>query len=404
MHDQILEKLLEKELTRQEGVINLIPSENYVSRDMLAVIGSPLTNKYAEGYIGKRYYPGTLWYDALEKLAQDRIIKLFRLGSDWHINVQPYSGSPAALAVYLALMQPGETLMGMALIAGGHLTHGHRVNVSGRLFRSVQYGVDSETSRIDYDEISRLSLHHQPKVIVSGATAYPRTIDFKQFGVIAKKCGAYHMADISHIAGLIATGIHPSPFPHADVVISTTHKILRGPRGAFIACRKDLADRIDRVVFPGLQGGPHNNITAAIALMGFEALQPSFKKYQKQIMANVQTLAVSLAEAGFTLITGGTDTHLMLIDCAPLKIDGMQAQGMLEACGITANRNALVHDASLFYPSGLRLGTPAVTTRGMKEPEMKMIAAWITRALITKEKPSGIKKEVEALCLKYPVY
>lgn len=404
MKDSILEKLLQKELARQEGTINLIPSENYVSRDMLAVIGSVLTNKYSEGYIGKRYYPGNALYDALEKLAQDRIIKLFRLGSEWRVNVQPYSGSPANVAVYLALMQPGETLMGMALMAGGHLTHGHRVNVSGRLFHSVHYGIDSETGLIDYDEVLRLALQHQPKVIVSGATAYPRTIDFKQFGVIAKKCGAYHVADISHIAGFIAAGIHPSPFPHADAVVSTTHKTMRGPRGAFIACRKDLGDRIDRVVFPGLQGGPHNNIIAAIALMGFEALQPSFKKYQHQIAANAQAFAKTLHHLNFKLITGGTDNHLMLIDCAPLGIDGMKAQDALEACGITANRNALPGDASPFYPSGLRLGTPAVTTRGMKEKEMIQIVEWIERALITKEKPVGIKKEVEELCRKYPVY
>ena len=404
MKDVVIEKLLVKEWARQDNTINLIPSENYVSRDMRAVIGSALTNKYSEGYAGKRYYPGNRWYDVIEKLAQDRIKKLFHLGSDWHINVQPYSGSPANMAVYLALLQPGETLMGMALAAGGHLTHGHRVNVSGRLFHSVQYGVDSATGRIDYDEVLRQALQHQPKVIVSGATAYPRTIDFKSFGVIAKKCGAYHLADISHIAGLIAAGIHPSPFPYADAVVSTTHKTLRGPRGAFIACRQDVADRIDRVVFPGMQGGPHNNIIAAIALMGFEALQPSFKKYQKQIAANAQALAAALMEAQCTLLTGGTDNHLMLIDCARIAWEGCKAQDALEACGITANRNALPHDTSPLYPSGVRLGTPAVTTRGMKEPEMKMIAGWIARALITKEKPAQIKKEVVALCRKYPLH
>lgn len=404
MKDTRIERLLNKERARQESTINLIPSENYVSREMFDVIGSALTNKYSEGYIGKRYYPGNAVYDVLEKLAQDRIIKLFRLNHDWRVNVQPYSGSPANLAVYLALMQPGETLMGMALMAGGHLTHGHRVNVSGRLFHSVQYGIDSETGRIDYDEVLRLALHHQPKVIVSGASAYPRALHFKQFGEIAKKCGAYHVADISHIAGLVAAGVHPSPFPYADVVTSTTHKTLRGPRGAFIACRKDLADRIDRVVFPGLQGGPHNNIIAAIALMGFEALQPSFITYQKQIVANAQAFAAALMEAGFSLSTGGTDNHLMLINCVSLGIDGRRAQDILEACGITANRNALRGDTAPFYPTGLRLGTPAVTTRGMKESEMVVIARCIARALIIKEKPLGIKKEVRDVCLKYPVY
>lgn len=404
MKDSILEKLLTKELARQESAINLIPSENYVSRDMLSVIGSAFTNKYSEGYAGKRYYPGTRLYDAIEQLAQDRIKKLFRLGDEWRVNVQPYSGSPANLAVYLALMQPGETMMGMALMAGGHLTHGHRVNVSGRLFHSVQYGVDSETGRIDYDEVLRLALQHQPKIIVSGATAYPRAIDFKQFGVIAKKSGAYHVADISHIAGLVAAGIHPAPFPYADVVVATTHKTLRGPRGAFIACRADAADRVDRVVFPGMQGGPHNNIIAAMALMGYEALQPSFKKYQKQVVANAHALAEALTKASFTLLTGGTDTHLMLIDCAPLKLTGTMAQDTLEACGITANRNSLPGDTTPFSPSGLRLGTPAVTTRGMKEKEMIQIAEWIAVALIKKENPARIIKEVEALCRKYPVY
>ncbi len=404
MKDQALAKFMEKELKRQELTVNLIPSENYISREMLAVIGSVLTNKYSEGYAGKRYYPGNAVYDAMEKLAENRVIKLFGLGDDWGANIQPHSGSPANLAIYLALMEPGETLMGMALAAGGHLTHGARVSTSGRLFRAVPYGVDGETGLIDYDEVERLAVRHQPKVIVSGATAYPRVIDFARFGAIAKKVGAYHVADISHIAGLVAAGLHPTPFLYADVVMATTHKTLRGPRGAIIFSRVDLSDRINRVVFPGLQGGPHNNITAAIALMGFEALAPDFKRYQKQIVKNAAALADALKLLNFKLLTGGTDNHLMLIDCASVKLDGMKAQDMLEAAGITANRNMIPGDQSPFHPSGLRLGTPAVTTRGMKEKEMVRIAEWIGRLLIKKESDIKIKKEVETLCRQFPLY
>lgn len=403
MKDRKLFELMEKERTRQEMFINLIPSENYVSRDMLSVIGSALTNKYSEGYVKKRYYPGNAIYDAIEQLAQNRLIKLFRLKNSWRVNVQPLSGSPANLAIYLALMDPGETLMGMALAAGGHLTHGARVTTSGRLFHSVQYGVNGETGLIDYEEVERLALLHQPKVIVSGATAYSRVIDFTRFGAIAKKIGAYHVADISHIAGLVAAGLHPSPFSHADAVMATTHKTLRGPRGAVIFSRTELADRINRVVFPGLQGGPHNNIIAAIALMGFEACTPMFKNYQKQTVKNAAALANTLTLLNFKLITGGTDNHLMLIDCATVKLDGMKAQDMLEAAGITANRNMIPGDQSPFHPSGLRLGTPAVTTRGMKEKEMARIAEWIGRVLIKKESPAKIKKEVEALCRQFPI-
>lgn len=403
MKDQALAKLIEKEQKRQELSINLIPSENYVSRDMLSVIGSALTNKYSEGYIGKRYYPGNAVYDAIERLAEDRLKKLFRLGDDWRVNVQPLSGSPANLAIYLALMEPGETLMGMALASGGHLTHGARISVSGRLFHAVHYGVLGDTGLIDYDEVERLAVRHQPKAIVSGATAYPRLIDFARFGAIAKKVGAYHVADISHIAGLVVAGAHPAPFPHADAVMATTHKTLRGPRGAIIFSRAELADRINRVVFPGLQGGPHNNIIAAIALMGLEASTPAFRRYQKQIVKNAAVLANALTLLSFKFITGGTDNHLMLIDCASVKLDGMKAQDMLEAAGITANRNMIPGDQSPFHPSGLRLGTPAVTTRGMKEKEMARIAEWIGRALIKKESPAKIKKEVEMLCRQFPI-
>lgn len=401
--DTILEKLMKAELVRQESSINLIPSENYVSREMLAVIGSALTNKYSEGYAGKRYYPGNAVYDAIEILAQERIKKMFRLGKGWHVNVQPHSGSSANMAVYLALMQPQEAFVGMALASGGHLTHGHRVSSTGRLFHAVQYGLDSD-GVIDYAEAERLVETHKAKIVVSGATSYPRTIDFARFGKIAKKTGAYHMADISHIAGLVAAGLHPSPFAHADVVTSTTHKTLRGPRGAFIACKSDLADRIDRVIFPGMQGGPHNHVTAGIARMGFEGLEPSFKKYQTQIIKNAQALAKALIKNGFTLVSGGTDNHLMLIDCKSTGMTGMEAQDALEAAGITANRNSIAGDSSPFYPTGIRIGTPAITTRGMREREMAYIASWIARTLLQKENPAKIRKEVATLCAKFPVY
>ncbi len=401
--DTVLEKLMRTELARQESSINLIPSENYVSREMFAVIGSALTNKYSEGYAGKRYYPGNAVYDAIEIVAQERVKKLFRLGKDWHINVQPHSGTSANMAVYLALMQPHETFVGMALASGGHLSHGHRVSATGRLFNCVQYGLDAD-GIVDYDEAERLVETHKAKIVVSGATSYPRTIDFSRFGKIAKKTGVYHVADISHIAGLVAAGLHPSPFPHADVVTSTTHKTLRGPRGAFIACRRDLADRINRVIFPGLQGGPHNHVTAGIARMGFEGLQPAFKKYQTQIVKNALSLAAALMQQGFTLVSGGTDNHLMLIDCKGTGMTGMEAQNALEQAGITANRNAIAGDSSPFYPTGIRLGTPAVTTRGMKEREMAHIASWIARALLQKENPAKIRKEVAALCAQFPLY
>lgn len=401
--DVALEKFMKTELLRQKAQINLIPSENYVSEEMLAVIGSVLTNKYSEGYIGKRYYPGNFVYDSIEKLAQDRIRKLFKLGKDWHVNVQPYSGSSANMAVYLALMQPMETFVAMGLASGGHLSHGHRVSATGRLFRAAQYGLDAD-GVLDYEEAARLVETHKAKVVVSGATSYPRKIDFARFGEIAKRTGAYHVADISHIAGLVAAGLHPSPFPHADVVTSTTHKTLRGPRGAFIACRKDFADRIDRVVFPGLQGGPHNYITAAIARMGFEALQPSFKKYQTQIVKNAQALAKALIAEGCRLVSYGTDNHLMLIDCKNTGLTGLEAEHALEAVSITANRNAIAGDQSPFYPTGLRLGTPAVTTRGMKERDMARIAQWIARVIIKKEKPLKVGKEVAAFAAQFPLH
>jgi glycine hydroxymethyltransferase len=403
MKDKILDKLIKEEIKRQQKTINLIPSENYASPEILEVMGSVLINKYSEGYPGKRYYPGNKIYDEIEILAQERIRKLFGLGKNWHINVQPYSGSPANLAVYFSLIDFGESIMGMRLDAGGHLTHGHRVNFSGRAYKAIQYGVDLGDELLNYDEIENLAEQRQPKVIVSGSTAYPREIDFKRMGKIARRIGAYHVADISHIAGLVATGLHPSPFADCDVVTFTTHKTLRGPRAAVIICREDLADRIDRSVFPGIQGGPHNNQLAAIALMAFQDSQASFKNYQKQILKNAQVLADILQDKGLKLVTNGTDTHLMIIDLKPLGLEGKEAEGLLEQAGITANRNSVPGDMSPQNPSGIRLGTPAITTRGMKAAEVEKIAIWVADLLLKKSKPTAVKKQVEDLCNKFPL-
>jgi glycine hydroxymethyltransferase len=422
MKDKKLENLIKKEIERQESSIDLIASENYASQDILDVLGSPLVNKYSEGYPGKRYYPGNEFYDQVEELAKERALKTFKLSpAEWSVNVQPYSGSPANLAIYSALMKPGDILMGMKLASGGHLTHGHKVNISGKIYKAVQYGVNEKTGLIDYEEIAKLAKEHKPKVIVSGLTAYPRKIDFKKFGDIAKLVGAYHVADISHIAGLIVAGVHPSPFEYCDVVMTTTHKTLRGPRGAIIFSRKSqirnpksqinsklkiqnskltIAEAIDKAVFPGLQGGPHNNVTAAKALMFFEALQPKFKSYQKQIIKNAKILSESLKVLGFKLVTGGTDNHLMLVDLRNFKLDGLAAEILLEKNNIIANRNSIPGDISPFKPSGIRIGTPAVTTRGMKEKEMRMIADLIFRCLFDKE---NVKKEIKKICKKFPL-
>ncbi|MEK9183570.1 MAG: serine hydroxymethyltransferase [Patescibacteria group bacterium] len=401
MNDKILEKLIRTEEKRQAATINLIASENYVSPEIRRVLGSVLTNKYSEGYPGKRYYSGNEIYDKIELLAIERLKKLFKLNNDWHVNVQPYSGSSANLAIYFSLLRPGETIMGMSLPAGGHLTHGHKVNFSGLYYKSVQYGVDPETGLINYKDVEKMAAEQQPRIIISGASSYPRKIDFSEFGRISKKVSAYYVADISHIAGLVVAGVHPSPFADADVVMTTTHKTLRGPRSAVIFCKKDLADRIDRAVFPGLQGGPHNQEIAAKALMAFEANHSSFRNYGKQIIKNAKKLAEALMARNFTLVTGGTDNHIILLDCKGFGSDGHKSQNLLEEAGIMTNRNALVGDASPFYPTGLRLGTPAVTTQGMKEAEMGKIADWFERVLIKKEKPSKIKKEIELLCKKW---
>jgi len=404
--------LVKAEVKRQQETLDLIPSENIVSPAVLETLGSALTNKYSEGYPKKRYYAGNTVVDDIELLAQERARKVFHLGKDWHVNVQPYSGSPANMAVYYALLQPGEKIMGMSLPFGGHLTHGWKVNFSARFYESVQYTVGRD-GYIDYGGVRLLAKKEKPKIIVTGATAYPRIFDFKRFSAIAREVGAYFMTDIAHIAGLIAAGAHPSPFPYADVVTATTHKTLRGPRGAMIFVNKkskiaekskiDIAKEIDKAVFPGLQGGPHDNQTAAIAVCLGEAMKPAFKKYGHQIVKNAKALARALTKLGFQLVSGGTDNHLMLIDLTPLGISGREAQDRLEQVGIVVNRNTIPYDTrSPFDPSGIRIGTPSVTIRGMKEKEMKVIAGLIYRVL-SNGSASDIKKEVNGLCKKFPI-
>lgn len=410
MKDKQIASLIKKEIKRQQLTIDLIASENYASKDVLEVLGSPLQNKYSEGYPGKRYYPGNAIYDEIERLTQDRARAVFGLKpEEWGVNVQVFSGSPANIAVYVGLVPPGETIMGLGLSFGGHLSHGHPVSLSGRLWRAVHYGVNPETGLINYDAVRELAQKEKPKILVSGFTAYPRQVDFKRMGEIAHEVGAYHLADISHISGLVAAGIHPSPFPHADVVMSTTHKTLRGPRGAVIFSRcsaepeKNLSAKIDKAVFPGLQGGPHNNVTAAKAVAFFEAMQPSFRVYQKQIAKNAKALAKELIARGFPLLSGGTDTHLMLLDMRRFNIDGKMAEERLELAGIVANRNSLPGDDKPLKPSGVRVGTPPVTTRGMKEKEMARIAEFFERLFVRGEDPASVKKDVERLCKKFPL-
>ena len=402
--DKILQKLIKKEVGRQENTINLIASENIAQPEMLKILGSPLVNKYSEGYPGKRYYPGNQYYDEIENLAQERALKAFHLSHQkWQVNVQPYSGSPANQAVYFALLKPGDLLMGLSLAHGGHLTHGHFVNFSGIIYKSRHYTLDPANDLIDYKNLEKLAVKYKPKIIISGATAYPRKIDFKKIGVVAKKIGAYHLADISHIAGLVAAGVHPSPFPYADLVTSTTHKTLRGPRGAVIFSKTELAPAINKAVFPGLQGGPHNNTTAAIAWAFGEALTPTFKSYQRQIVTNAHTLAESLKKLGFNLVSNGTDNHLILINLKKNLITGFEAEQLLEKAGLLANRNAVPGDMTPFKPSGVRLGTPAVTSRGMKEKEMRLIAQFIYDLIVIKTNPAKIKLAVENLCKKFPI-
>ncbi len=411
--DPVLHRLITAEIQRQADTINLIPSENIVSPAVLEALGSELTNKYSEGYPGKRYYAGNKIIDEIELLCQERARQAFRLGKHWHVNVQPYSGSPANMAVYYALLQPGEKIMGMSLPFGGHLTHGWKVNFSSRFYRAVQYPVGRD-GYIDYREVRKLARREKPKIIVAGATAYPRFFDFKKFSAIAREVGAYFLADVAHIAGLIIAGVHPSPFPYADVVTTTTHKTLRGPRGAVIFANTksqiakskkiDIASAIDRAVFPALQGGPHDHQTAAIAVCLAEAMKPGFRRYGRQVVRNAKALARELTRLGFRLVTGGTDNHMMLVDLTNLGISGREAQDRLEAVGIIVNRNMIPYDTrSPFDPSGIRIGTPAVTSRGMGEGEMKVIAALIAHTLSGGVPRARIRREVLALIKKFPI-
>lgn len=403
--DPEIKSIINEEKQRQMNQIELIASENFVSEAVLEALGSVMTNKYAEGYPGKRYYGGCEVVDKAENLARERAKQLF--GCD-HVNVQPHSGSQANMAVYQTVMKPGETYLGMNLQNGGHLSHGSPVNFSGLLYKVVPYGLSEDTERIDYDEIRKLALEHKPKMIISGASAYPRIIDFAKIKEICDEVGAVMMVDIAHIAGLVATGLHPSPVPYADFVTTTTHKTLRGPRGGMIMCKEKWAKALDKTIFPGLQGGPLMHVIAAKAVAFKEALEPSFKEYQQQILDNAQALANGLKEKGFRLITGGTDNHLMLVDVRNKKVTGKVAEKALDKAGITANKNTIPNDPeSPFVTSGLRLGTPAVTTRGMKTSEMYKIAEFIDRALTAPEDEANlaqIKKEVVELCNKFPFY
>ena len=377
--DPQLAGLIDDEARRQHDTLGLIPSENYVSRAVLEATGTVLTNKYSEGYPGRRYYEGQQVIDQIERLAVDRAQRLF--GVD-HANVQPYSGSPANLAVYAAFLEPGDTVMGMNLSMGGHLTHGWNVSVTGKWFRSVQYGVRRDTGRVDLDLVRELARTERPKLMFCGGTAIPRTIDFPAFAEIAREVGAVLVADIAHIAGLVAGGAHPSPVGYADVITTTTHKTLRGPRGAMILCDEAHTAAIDKAVFPGLQGGPHNHTTAAIAVCLHEAAQPVFAKYAEQVVTNAQVLAEALVERGFDLVSGGTDNHLILIDLTSKDVLGKAAAKALDRAGLTANYNAVPYDTRKpFNPSGLRMGTPAVTSRGMGPAEMIQIADWMDRTL-----------------------
>jgi glycine hydroxymethyltransferase len=399
-----IQELIKKEEKRQQDNLVLIASENYAPKAVREAVGSVLMNKYAEGYPGKRYYGGNQIIDQVETEAINAAKKLFKAE---HANVQPYSGTPANLAVYAALLNLGDTVMGMALAQGGHLSHGHKVSFSGKAYKFVQYGVDAETGLLDYDEIRKMARIFRPKLIVCGATAYPRVIDFKKFADIAHEVEAYCLADISHIAGLVAAGVHPSPFPHCDVVMTTTHKTLRGPRGAIILCKQELAEKIDKAVFPGIQGGPHENVIAGKAICLQEAAKPAFRTYAKQIVKNAHILADELKRMGITVCSGGTDTHLILIDLSSIGVTGKEAEQALEKAGIVVNKNMVPGDTrSPFDPSGIRLGVPAVTTRGMKELEMVKLAGLINR--VVREPNSrvvlkSVKKEVSYLCNKFPI-
>ena len=404
--DTEIQEAINKELSRQRDKLEMIASENIVSKAVMQAQGSVLTNKYAEGYPGKRYYGGCEYVDVVEQLAIDRAKKLF--GAEY-ANVQPHSGAQANTAVYFALLQPGDTILGMNLTDGGHLTHGSPVNISGKYFKIIPYGVDKETERIDYDELERLAKEHQPKLIVGGASAYSRIIDFERMAQIAKSVGAYFMVDMAHIAGLVAAGLHPSPVPYADVVTTTTHKTLRGPRGGLILCRDaEFGKQFNKAIFPGIQGGPLMHVVAAKAVAFKEALSDEFKVYQQQVLDNAKALADELVKKGFRIVSGGTDNHLMLVDLRSKNITGKEAQFLLDEIGITANRNTIPFEPlSPFVTSGIRLGTPALTTRGLKEDDIREVADIIADVIENREDGAVIetaKAEVQAICKKFPLY
>ena len=404
--DPEIQKAIDQELSRQREKLEMIASENIVSTAVMQAQGSVLTNKYAEGYPGKRYYGGCEYVDIVEQLAIDRAKKLF--GAEY-ANVQPHSGAQANTAVYFALLQPGDTILGMNLTDGGHLTHGSPVNISGKYFKIIPYGVDKETERIDYDELERLAKEHQPKLIVGGASAYSRVIDFERMAQIAKSVGAYFMVDMAHIAGLVAAGLHPSPVPYADVVTTTTHKTLRGPRGGLILCRDaEFGKQFNKAIFPGIQGGPLMHVIAAKAVAFKEALSDEFKVYQQQVLDNAKALADELVKKGFRIVSGGTDNHLMLVDLRSKNITGKEAQFLLDEIGITANRNTIPFEPlSPFVTSGIRLGTPALTTRGLKEDDIREVADIIADVIENREDGAVIetaKAKVQAICKKFPLY
>ena len=404
--DPEIQKAIDQELSRQREKLEMIASENIVSTAVMQAQGSILTNKYAEGYPGKRYYGGCEYVDIVEQLAIDRAKKLF--GAEY-ANVQPHSGAQANTAVYFSLLEPGDTILGMNLTDGGHLTHGSPVNISGKYFKIIPYGVDKETERIDYDELERLAKEHQPKLIVGGASAYSRVIDFERMAQIAKSVGAYFMVDMAHIAGLVAAGLHPSPVPYADVVTTTTHKTLRGPRGGLILCRDaEFGKQFNKAIFPGIQGGPLMHAVAAKAVAFKEALSDEFKVYQQQVLDNAKALADELVKKGFRIVSGGTDNHLMLVDLRSKNITGKEAQFLLDEIGITANRNTIPFEPlSPFVTSGIRLGTPALTTRGLKEEDIREVADIIADVIENREDSAVIeaaKAKVQAICKKFPLY
>lgn len=404
MRDLEMFSIIEKEEQRQKGNIELIASENFVSQEVREAQGSVLTNKYAEGYPGKRYYGGCVNVDAAEDLTRQRAVALF--GAD-HVNVQPHSGSQANMAVYNTLLQPGDTVMGMDLAAGGHLTHGHPMNFSGTLYQFVPYMVDKETERIDYDALEKQAMEIQPKLIVAGASAYSRIIDFERFGKIAKACGAYLMVDMAHIAGLVAAGFHPSPIPYADFVTTTTHKTLRGPRGGMVFCKEEFAKKLDSKVFPGMQGGPLEHVIAAKGICLYEASQPSYKAYIEQVLKNVQVMVKGLQEAGFRIVSGGSDNHLLMVDVlSSIGMTGKDAEHYLDLAGITANKNTIPYDTQKpFITSGIRLGSAAMTSRGFKEAEFEQVTKWIAEVLKNADEATcaRVHEEVLALTQQYPV-